>query len=346
VKRKIFSVSSVLLILIISIAILVPGCDGGGGEGTIDVNATLDGDAWPGAVDYTLTPDSGSPITGTSVPGSHTAAVSNWTCSYDSGGPPGADLLDITPSATQELSDGGTITFTLEFVTPQALDAFINFVTWTINGTPIGPSPNPLGVWVGPDAIIDAQYEEGVVGNPNQTCQNVKVKETLQTTYHNNGTDGEDNGRDKTLHAVNAWGAVWGEPPFEKKYDQKCTVGGAYVEPCYTIKVPFCEEIILDVEIVTKQHVGTCYTKNVNWVRVNTGGGGGGLISIPPATTTDALFEDDASLFVVGESFQMLTWGSIELDTGYVDTNPANDTSMASGLLTLLYWPSGGPPPW
>jgi len=334
VKRKIFSVWSVLLVLVISIAVLVPGCDGGG-EGTIEVNATLDGVAWPGAVDYTLTPGTGSPTTGSSVPDSHTAATGNWTCSYDSGGPPGADLLDITPSATQELSDGGTITFTLEFVTPQALDAFINFVTWTINGTPIGPNP-PWGVLVGPNAIIDAQYEEGVVGNPNQTCQNVKVKETLQTTYHNNGTEGVNDGKDKTLHCVNAWGAVWGTPPFEKKYSQQATVGGADVEPCYTIKVPFCEEIILDAEIETKQHVGTCYTKNVNWVRVNTSGVGGlgaGILQ----TSTEAIFEVDASAFVGGESFQMMTWGDIELGPGYVDTNPANDTSMASGVLTVVY---------
>jgi len=40
-------------------------------KGTIEVEATLDGDPWTGAVDYTLTPGVGSPFSGTDVPGGY-----------------------------------------------------------------------------------------------------------------------------------------------------------------------------------------------------------------------------------------------------------------------------------
>ena len=88
---------------------------------TIEVEATLDGSPWTGALNYTLTPGSGSPISGTtSVPKSFSVDAGNWTYAYVSGGPSEAYLVDITPSATQSVSGGGTITFTLncETITP------------------------------------------------------------------------------------------------------------------------------------------------------------------------------------------------------------------------------------
>jgi hypothetical protein len=39
----------------------------------------------------------------------------SYTLSYLSGGPSGATFTGITPSATQTLSGGGTITFTMNF---------------------------------------------------------------------------------------------------------------------------------------------------------------------------------------------------------------------------------------
>ncbi len=124
-RRRIFSVWSVLLILVVSTAVLVPGCGGGTTptQGTIDVKATLDGAVWTGAVQYTLSePTGASPISGTSVPTSHTGvSPGSWTCAYVSGGPAGASFVNVTPSATQTVAAGGTITFTLNFVTPQAV---------------------------------------------------------------------------------------------------------------------------------------------------------------------------------------------------------------------------------
>ena len=86
--------------------------------GTIVVNATLAGPAgvapWTGPVSFTLT---GPQImTGTSA--SQTFAntpAGTYTLTVQSGGPPGATLFGVTPSATQTLTGGGTRTFTLVF---------------------------------------------------------------------------------------------------------------------------------------------------------------------------------------------------------------------------------------
>jgi len=336
VNKKIFSIWSVLLILVVSIAVLIPGCGGGGG--TIEVKATLDSAPWPGAVDYTLTgPGATAPtvIDGDTVPGSHSADAGNWTCAYVAGGPPGAHFIDITDSATQELSAGGTITFTLNFVTPVEVDAWVVFDTWTIDGSPVSAGFHPLI----PGMIVDARYTEGVSGNVsgNQTGQEVKVKETLWAKYHNWNEDQTP----RSLHVVNAWGAVWGVPPFEQKLSQQATVGGQHVFPCQNIPCPYCETISLDVEIETVQKVDTIYTKNVNWIRFKTPGemslGAWVLLN----GGTDAIFEEDVSGFVGFESFTMTTWACIEVGAGFVDTNDTNDCSPESLNITIWYPPPG-----
>lgn len=87
--------------------------------GTIVVNATLDGAPWrtapgSGAISYTI-----------SGPRSELGSAIPWTISncppglytlvYNSGGPIGATLMGITPSPSQNLASGGTITFTMNF---------------------------------------------------------------------------------------------------------------------------------------------------------------------------------------------------------------------------------------
>jgi hypothetical protein len=86
--------------------------------GTIVVNATLASGAgtapWTGSVSFTLTGP--QTITGTSA--SQTFAnvpVGTYTLTYTSGGPPGATLNSVTPSVTQTLTAGNTLTFTLNF---------------------------------------------------------------------------------------------------------------------------------------------------------------------------------------------------------------------------------------
>jgi len=120
VKKRFFPICLVSVVLIALIAVLVPSCDGT--KGTIEVKVTLDDADWPssgtGAVNYTLTGPGGSPISGTtSVPKSFSVDAGNWTCAYVSGGPAGAYLESITPSATQSVPGGGNITFTLNFKT-------------------------------------------------------------------------------------------------------------------------------------------------------------------------------------------------------------------------------------
>jgi len=84
--------------------------------GTVTVNATLDGSPWMGAAVFTLTGQSS--ISGTSVPlTTPNAPVGTYTLAYASGGPPSASFVSITPSATQTLTAGGTITYTINFAT-------------------------------------------------------------------------------------------------------------------------------------------------------------------------------------------------------------------------------------
>jgi len=330
-RKGFFGICSVLLILVVSIAVLIPGCDGTGG--TIDVDATFDGVSWNGSVQYTLTgPGAAAPtiINGTKVPDSHSGDAGNWTCAYVSGGPAGADLINIAPDATQELSAGGTITFTLEFVTPVEVDAWVVFDTWTIDGNPVPAGFHPLI----PGMIVDARYTEGVSGNVsgNQTGQEVKVKETLWAKYHN----WNENQQPRSLHVVNAWGAVWGVPPFEQKLSQQATVGGQPVSPCQNIPCPFCETISLDVEIETVQKVDTIYTKNVNWIRFKTPEGlaEGAWVLLG---NSDAIFEEDMSGFVGFESFNMTTYACIEVGAGFVDANPDNNCCPESRPIAIWY---------
>ena len=69
---------------------------------------------WMGPVSFTLTGP--QTITGASVPHPYAGIpVGDYTLSYISGGPPETTLFDITPSTTQTLTTGDTITFTIEF---------------------------------------------------------------------------------------------------------------------------------------------------------------------------------------------------------------------------------------
>ena len=95
---------------------MVPSCTQTPQGTTIDVNARLCGVFWQGAVDYTLTPTSGSAIKGSVVSaGFSNVTPGTWTFAYVSGGPGNSHYANVTPSATQNVSANGTITFTLHF---------------------------------------------------------------------------------------------------------------------------------------------------------------------------------------------------------------------------------------
>ena len=329
-RRRIFSIWSVLLVLVISLAVFVPGCEGELPLGVIEVTATLDGSPWTGAVDYTLTPATGSGFAGTSVNKTFIEDPDDWTCAYISGGP--GTFVDITPAATQNLVAEGTITFTLNFVTPATLvDAYITFDTWTINGNPVPPGQ----YLVNPDDVVDARYKEGVAGN--NTGQEVRVKETLMVKYHWQGVDGEP-APAKSLHVVNAWGAVWGVPPFEQKLSQTATFNGQPVAACTHVDCLYCEPQTLDVEIETVQKVGTNYTKNVNWIKFKPSNG-------EPMTLQsldDYMFEDDT--LIPWQQCTLTTWACIEVGEGFEDTNPTNDCCTENPLDSITIWYQPPPP--
>ena len=106
------------------------------GPGTISVQATLDGSSWSGAstyASYTIHGPNGQ-VSYSSVPES----ISNmpagiYTLTYSSGGVEGATLSSISPSPTQTLSAGDTITFTMNF---NSQPAGTVMVTATLDGTP------------------------------------------------------------------------------------------------------------------------------------------------------------------------------------------------------------------
>jgi hypothetical protein len=93
--------------------------------GTIYVNATLDDSAWSGAVSYAISGPKDS--TGSSAPATFSSLPQGtYTISYSYGSPPGATLVSITPSPTQSLSSGGSMTFTLNFQTQATSTIYVN----------------------------------------------------------------------------------------------------------------------------------------------------------------------------------------------------------------------------
>ena len=330
-RKGLFAICSVLLVLVVSLAVLAPSCTPT--TGTIEVEATLDGVAWPssgtGAVTYTLTgPGAAAPtvINGTKVPDSFSGDAGNWTCAYVSGGPVGAQFVDITPDPTQEVSAGGTITFTLNFVTPTQVDASVTFDSWSINGTPV---PGGATYWVGPGTIIDATYKEGVSGN--NTGQPVTVHETSWLTVHNTGIDNMGVGPVITLHVVNGLGAVTTDPPSDVS-NQQATVEGVPKPICHKFDLPVCQEVHLDAEADLEQEVGTNYTKKINWLRV------------PPGVVI--LADDGAVVFDVDsigawQTFTLVSYACVEVGEGFEDTDPSNNCCVASSMITIGFFLPG-----
>ena len=84
--------------------------------GTIVVRATLDGAPWSGLFYFVISGTKGG--FDNMVPRKfYHLPAGVYTASRSSNGPAGARLDSITPSPTQDLSTGGTITFTFNFIT-------------------------------------------------------------------------------------------------------------------------------------------------------------------------------------------------------------------------------------
>lgn len=318
-RKSFVAICSILLVLVVSIGVLIPGCggDGNGGStgGTIEVNATFNGDPWGGPLNYTLTPESGSPISGTDVPGSHSADAGSWTCSYDGGGPDGASSGGIAPSETQELSDGGTITFTLNFEIPET-DASITFVSWSIDGQNVPPGQYT----VYPPTTIDTEYDIFVAGNSSEW---VTVNKTYEVVKHFKGEADT-----QKWHVANAPGSVYTTPPGQNLTHQ-ASVGGVIYPICTSITVYKCEKVTFDVHVSFRIRKNTTYRVHINWFRYRASG------------PEDVLFDTDS----VGAGL----WGMEDLITTrgcvYVegDVDPTNDCSSNSSMLQIIYDYLGSP---
>jgi hypothetical protein len=89
-------------------------------SGTIQINATLDGQNWSGNVDCSVA-GAGTTSACSMVPEEYTARpAGSYSIIYNGGGPAGASLSGITPAATQQLAEGGVVTFSLNFIRGQA----------------------------------------------------------------------------------------------------------------------------------------------------------------------------------------------------------------------------------
>lgn len=105
------------LILASAAMVLSLGCPGNQqtiATGTIHVDAMLDGSPWKGPVSYAVT----GQASGTAVPATYTnIPAGSYAFNYLSGGPSVASFFGTIPAGTQTVTDGGTITFTLDFRT-------------------------------------------------------------------------------------------------------------------------------------------------------------------------------------------------------------------------------------
>jgi len=312
--RKIFSIWSVLLVLVISLAVLVPGCEGEGEPtGTIEVNATLNGDPWGGPLEYELS-GPGGPITGSSVDNSHSAEAGDWTCAYVAGGPPDADLIDITTSATQSVTAGGTITFTLNFETEQ-VDASITWVSWTIDGVQVPPG----SYTVYPPTIIDCEYDIFVAGT---YCETVNVTASFELPYHYGGPN-----EFKSWHVANAPGSISTIPP-GTIWSQNATVNGVVRPICYSFDVFNCQNVTLDAHITIELHKGTNYRVKINWLGYKGSG------------PDDILFDNIIEWAGDWGISDMITSGCVHVDG---DVNHTNDCSGYSEPLYITHNYTGLP---
>jgi len=310
--KKLLAICVTLLVLV---AVFVPSC-GTPTTGTIEVKATLDGSPWTGAVQYTLS--GATNITGTTVVNNFTVDAGSWTCAYVSGGP--GIFVNITPSATQSVAAGGTKTFTLNFRTPVAPDAWVTFKSWTINGTVVDPLQGPFLVF--PNTIIDCEYTEHVDGEEGEV---VTVHQTSWLKIHNNGFEGQP-GPSIWLHAVNHPDAVTMDPPAEKKENQTCTVDGVPVPVCTEIELVFCEWVNLDVEVDWDLKICTEYEKTINWI---------GFPLQGPMILQDGLpvlFEAPGMLHM--QTLQLVSYACVEVEG---DDDPDNDCSGDSPMLTVIF---------
>jgi len=322
-RKRFLPIYSVLVIAIVLLAALAPSC-GGPTTGTIKVQAQLCGVPWQGALNYTLTPAGGSATNGTAVPYTHSNLTpASWTCAYVAGGPAGAFLNSIKPSASQSLLAGATITFTLDFELNQ--DAAIKWLTWTLNGVPHG---QPSTVEVGPCNVTDVHFQQWVNG-----CvgYNVTLNETDWLTI----IASPANPFPVVIYVVNADCALNKTPPSQGlpsvKKSQVPSINNATALVGANITLFPGMLATLDVHTVWQLVKGTNYTKNINWL---------GISKAPfemPGPHPCVLFELVAPPQGV-YSFQLIPSAHVDL-VGATDVNMTNNDAMGPPLILNVFVP-------
>ncbi len=320
-RRKMFSIWSVLLALVISLAILLPGCEPAEEKGTIIIKATLCGVPWEGVVNYRLTGSEGENIIYDGygpidviydgmTPGVYVSEVLD-------GGPPEAIFVGIGPQETQAVTSGGTVIFTLNFEKKQ--DASIEFITWTINGEPVAAGEDYEVFW---DDIINVNYKQHVAG-----CEGreVTVNETSELWIHYSGMEGAGL---VFGHVLNDGCAVTKEPQPEK-LSQQTSVNGEPVEYCTDFPLPYCEVVTLDVETTWQLEECTNYTGTIDWLHIQE------CIEPPCCTLFDLEFFGDwgSVLYLELDSF-----ATVEL-VNDEDVNPENNTAYSPSITIYFYLP-------
>lgn len=316
---------AICLISVVLMAVLAPGCESAEERGTIIVEATLCGAPWEGVLSYKLTGPGGETIFGDYVPDEHSVGGGLVTIEWLVDEPADShyhctkwpEAVDITPSPTQTVTSGGTVTFTLNFEAEQ--DASIEFLTWTINGEPVAANTieEPYEVYLGD--VINAHYKPRVGGCEGRV---VTVNETSELLIHWVDYYGEVD--EPYVHVANNWCAVVKEPEPEK-LSQTPRFNGEPVEYCQEFGIPFCENVTMDVETTWQLDTCTDYTKTINWLHIGECG---------PQTSCCTLFELLAPAPDSGYIFELESHASIELVED-MDINPDNNHSWNNPVLYI-----------
>jgi hypothetical protein len=311
---------SILAIAIVLLAAFVPSC-GGTTTGTIDVKATLCGIPWQGAVNYTLTPTGGSPVNGVVVPTTHSSmAPSTWTCAYVSGGPAGAFLNSIKPSASQSLVAGGTITFTFDFELDQ--DAAIQFSVWSQNGVPFqGPITEIVAE---PCNIVDAHFNQWVKG-----CDGYNVTMNEASWFWIRLDVGP---APVQIVVVDDWCALNKTPAPRQKVSQTASVDNVTRLKGYNVTLQLQTPTLLDVHTQWELVKGVNYTKAINWF---------GISTLPMFETLGphpcVLFELVVPMPGIYQ-FTIQTWADVEI-VGDTDVDPGNNHGMSLPIMLIVTVP-------
>ena len=125
-------------------------------SGSVQVNATLNGVAWSGPVNFAVS----GPIQSSDyqVPRRYSSAPAGYyTVTYLGGGPANAAFAGITPAPSQSLSAGQAITFSLNFVSQSNTGTIM--VNATVDGRPwaTNPGSGPITYYITKPELADTE---------------------------------------------------------------------------------------------------------------------------------------------------------------------------------------------